>query len=101
MALLCLHPGKCTAQEPDHRAVYGTVLDMETGKPVPTASVFLPEENRGILTDTDGTLHLTLTAGTNRIAISRAGYNRLEQSITVNDTTETRLYFFLEPRVTA
>ncbi len=79
--------------------VRGTVLDIETGSPIPMASVGTAKGSVGALSGEDGSFNIRLSYGENQLVVTRVGYSRLEKTITVNDTTSARLYFFLEPRI--
>ncbi len=97
--LFFLSAGESYAEKNEWKMVRGRVLDIETGSPVPMASVRAGDNGAGALAGEDGTFRLRLPYGENNLILSRAGYARLEKNITVSDTTDTRLIFFLEPYV--
>lgn len=97
--ILFLSTGDSHADEEQWKMIRGTVLDNETGAPVSMASIRLGDDGEGTVTDEDGTFRLRLSYGENNLILSRVGYSRLENTITVNDTTDTRIFFFLEPHI--
>ena len=79
--------------------IQGIVLDRETNEPVPMASIRFEDVKVGVLSRDNGTFQVSLPYGSHDITISRAGYTPLDEIITVSDSTDEHLYFFLEPWV--
>ncbi|MCE5252389.1 TonB-dependent receptor [bacterium] len=94
-----MSPVSILALEPSCITFQGIVLDKETGEPVPVASVRFPDDRTGMLTRDDGTFQVSLPYGSHNVIISRTGYSPLNETVSVNDSTGSRLYFFLEPNV--
>ena len=83
-------PGQAQAQT---ATVRGTVRDAQN-RPVPYASVALPERQQGATADAAGTFALSrLAAGPARLVASAVGYEKVEQTITLTEgqTTEVSL----------
>lgn len=97
IALMFLYTGILGAQD---ISLTGRVLDKNTNSPIPGASIFIPELNRGVVTDVDGkfiiqglpdrniTLQVTFVGYSNKVQTIRPGqFGRdlvveLEESIT-------------------
>lgn len=70
--------------------VQGTVLDAETGEPLPAANVVLDELQRGAPADADGNYEINnVPSGTYTIVVSYVGYDRYEQSLEVGNQDVT------------
>jgi hypothetical protein len=67
------------------RVVTGTVLDKESKKPVPGASVFLNNTTIGTATNDEGKFSLTLPTGKYDVIVSSIGYETYKQTITAED----------------
>lgn len=61
--------------------VEGSVLDAETAKPLPGASIRVTGTRRGTYTSPRGTFRLPLPAGQHRVSISSIGYERLDTTL--------------------
>jgi len=69
----------------------GTVIDEETGEPVPTANVFIMELQRGATTNLDGEFRIgNIPVGNYRLRVTFVGYRAYRQEITIeaNQTLE-------------
>lgn len=79
MAILLILLGKYGFSQ---NIIEGRVTDKATGAALPYATVYLPEQKKGTLTDTEGHFKLTsLPAGKCRIQFSYMGYKTLIRSI--------------------
>jgi iron complex outermembrane receptor protein len=68
-------------------ALSGTILDAETGDPVPAAGVFLDNTAYGTLTDQQGTYLLSdLPAGRHVLTVRLIGYRVHKERVTIGDT---------------
>lgn len=65
-------------------AIFGQITDAETGQALPGAHVFLPDLNRGDVTDREGNFTISnLPAGTHALRISFVGYQTHTQNVEV------------------
>jgi len=74
-------------------SVAGTVVDSETGKPLPGANVLLTElDDAGTATETDGRFILSdIPVGDHTIRITFVGYLTSEETVEVRENQETQL----------
>lgn len=63
--------------------ITGTLLDQATKQPIPYASVYLPNQNVGTITDFNGnfSIYIADTSANNRILFSCVGYQKSAMSI--------------------
>lgn len=79
--------------------IAGTITDKE-GKPLPGATVFLPEQNKGTVSDNDGHYIITsLPSGNTKIQYSFLGYNTEVKEVTLTPGELTTLNVSLKPAV--
>jgi iron complex outermembrane receptor protein len=79
--------------------ITGTVTDNTNNKALSFVNVFLPEQNKGTLTDENGAFELTnLPKGNFKIQFSYVGYKTILKSL-VNNTTGMVLNIKMEPAV--
>lgn len=70
--------------------IEGTVTDEQTGEVLPGVNVFIPSLNKGAATTSEGTYTIEdVPYGTYELRFSFVGYQELNQSITVDESTET------------
>src|SRR5690606_8738260 len=62
--------------QPDcgEKALSGRVMDAGTGEPLPAATVYLPEEKRGTVTDPEGGFCLEMESGPWLLEVQYIGY---------------------------
>ena len=64
----------------------GRVTDLQTGQPLPGATVFSPQLDTGAATDVDGRYTLALPSpGVYRVVVSFVGYTPRTEAVTVTD----------------
>jgi iron complex outermembrane receptor protein len=76
--------------EPDLRidTLIGKITDVEIGKPLAGASVYIPDLKLNVVSDTAGRYHFNnLPKGTYVIEVSYVGYKNFVKTITVNEHT--------------
>lgn len=78
----------------------GVVLEQETNKPLPAASVFLNNTSIGTTTNGLGYFELTIPSGKFDLIISSVGFETHNQTITANETG-LPLTIKLQPKVKA
>lgn len=61
--------------------IQGKVLEATTGKPVAYADVRLPELKVGTTTNSDGSFYVESTGNTNKLVITKSGYQRYDYEI--------------------
>ncbi|UNY98123.1 TonB-dependent receptor [Zhouia spongiae] len=67
--------------------VKGIVKDSEKDQPIPFASVYFPELEKGTETDTNGQFIIeNLPEGTYKLVISSVGYTTFSQNVSTSDT---------------
>ncbi|MEM1269217.1 MAG: TonB-dependent receptor [Bacteroidota bacterium] len=76
-------PAAATAQTTG--TVSGTVLDAESGDPLPGANVSITALRLGTTTDLDGRYRLTVPAGVHTLQVSFVGYGSERQQINVTN----------------
>ena len=92
-----LLPGLALAQT---GTITGTVIDSETGEPLPGANVILPRLNLGSATDIDGSFSIQeVPTGSQTITASFVGYRTSETTVDVAGG-ENELNFELQPDYT-
>ena len=79
--------GLATTSHSSHaQTLTGRVTDLQTGQPLPGATVFLPQLGTGAATDVDGRYTLALTSpGVYRVVVSFVGYTPRTEAVTVTD----------------
>jgi len=88
------------AQTPQQYSLSGTVLDADTGKPLPHANVFLANTMKGSVTDTTGRFLIRgVPGGTFEIVVSRVGYEVAKSEIQIADELVITPAFKLRPIV--
>ncbi len=66
----------------DDQTINGRVVDKSTNQPIPGVSVYLPELNRGVVTDLDGNFHVgALPESSITIQFSFIGYSTKIQKV--------------------
>lgn len=64
----------------------GRVLDASDNAPLEQATVYFPQLENGVITDTDGNFHIRqLPEGTYKLVVSMIGYAAFTQSITLGE----------------
>jgi len=102
--LLVLLIGACRlqlfAQPQQQYSLSGTVLDADTGKPLPHANVFLANTMKGSVTDSTGRFLIRgVPGGTFEIVVSRVGYEVAKREIQVAGELVITPAFKLRPLV--
>ncbi len=87
------------AAEKPRITLVGIVCDGETGDLIPLASVRFPDDEIAILTRDDGTFTIVLPSGNHPVIFSRAGYTRLETTVSLGDSIRVIRHFFLERKL--
>lgn len=64
--------------------VRGKIVDELTNEPLIGASVMF-DKDKGVITDTSGSYHLSLPAGNHTLKINYIGYKSISQKITIKD----------------
>ncbi len=78
--------------------LFGKVIDGKTKTPLPGANIYLPDLQKGTVTDAEGRFSLTaLPLGTQQVQITYIGYERLE--LTLNLVANLERNFSLQPTV--
>lgn len=78
--------------------LFGKVLDGKTKTPLPGANIYLPDLQKGTVTNAEGKFSLAaLPLGTHKVQITYIGYERLE--LTLNLTADLERNFSLQPTV--
>lgn len=74
----------CTVSAHAQHRITGTVVDVQSEKPIPQANVFLEATRRGTATDNQGRFELRdVETGTYTLIVSMVGYERKERTVTV------------------
>lgn len=69
--------------------IKGKVLDKESQEPIVFANIYLPQLEKGTITDDDGVFDLEkIPSGTYKIVISYLGYETLSQNILIPSNTD-------------
>lgn len=76
--------------------ITGTISDVETGEPIPQASLLLPEIGKGILADDEGAFILTIPRGSFTLVVRDVGHEELR--ITLEALSSGQLSLSLLPR---
>ena len=96
-ACLALTPGLALAQT---GTITGTVIDSETGEPLPGTNVIIPDLTLGAATDVDGSFTIEdVPVGTQTITASFVGYRAFETTTDVAEG-ENQLNIELQPDFT-
>lgn len=82
----CILSGQVMAQG---LTLSGTVTDRSTGEPLPAVNIFVPQLNRGAVTDVDGKYSVVLPAGSYELRATSVGYKRFTTNITVQGSNLT------------
>jgi TonB-dependent starch-binding outer membrane protein SusC len=81
-------------------SISGTVIDRNTGEPLPGSNLLIRELERGAATDVDGSYEIgNIPAGTYTIRVNFVGYRQLEQNIEVQAGTNSTYNFELRTDV--
>ncbi|WP_266362035.1 TonB-dependent receptor [Tellurirhabdus rosea] len=81
------------AQPECHCFVKGQVFDNESHQPVPGATIYIKELQKGVLTDQTGTYRLeNLCQGTYTLLCRIVGYREVSQQFTLEHTSEQDIY---------
>ncbi|NBB87674.1 MAG: carboxypeptidase-like regulatory domain-containing protein [Bacteroidetes bacterium] len=97
---LCLLPVVAAAQPSGQATLAGTVVDAETGDPLPGAHVFIAQSTRGTTTDADGRFRLAdVPLGAQRLYVSMLGYAPATRDTLLRDARTYHFRFRLEPEV--
>ncbi len=71
----------------DNGLIEGIVMDQTSGEPVPGASVFIPELNKGVSTTVDGLFELdNVPNGSYSLRINYIGYRSLNKRFSINNS---------------
>lgn len=71
----------------DKGLIEGIVMDQTSGEPVPGASVFIPELNKGVSTTVDGLFELdNVPNGTYTLRVNYVGYRSLNKRFSINNS---------------
>ncbi|GAB1452291.1 TonB-dependent receptor [Draconibacterium sp.] len=68
------------------KTVSGTVLDSETGEPLPGVSILITGTTAGTITNFDGEFNLNVPAGSDKLEFSMMGYEK--QTVTIGNLSE-------------
>lgn len=80
-------------------AITGTVTNAETGDPMPGASIYLKDTNRGDATDAEGKYRLDdIESGNYVLTASFIGYERQSKTVTILDDKTANINFELKPK---
>ena len=82
--LLCLFFAVSMSSFAQERQVKGKVVELETGEPLPGATVLIENSTRGVTTDVDGTFEIRVSP-TSKLVISFIGMQ--SESVMVGDKT--------------
>ncbi len=78
----------------------GTIKDMETDKTIEGVHVFVPELQKGTITNTDGTFELNnLPEGSFKVQFSHIGYKNIIRNVTIASDTVNEIRIVLESTV--
>ncbi|MFB6230894.1 MAG: SusC/RagA family TonB-linked outer membrane protein [Salinibacter sp.] len=92
---LLLLPGLVVAQQ---GTVQGTVVDAQSGQPVPGVNVVISETQQGAATDADGIFRISgVTPGEYTLLASFVGYQQLERDVQVKAGSTTQVRLQLQP----
>jgi hypothetical protein len=94
-------PAAAQPQAPRGRAVLvGTVVDAETGDPLPNVNVFIASSQRGTATGPDGRFRLAnLPLGAHRLYVSNIGYEPEARNLNLREARVYTFSFRLSPTV--
>lgn len=93
-------PAAAQPQAPDGRAVLtGTVVDAETGEPLPGVNVFIAVSMRGTATSPDGRFRLEVPLGAHRLYVSSVGYEAEARNLNLREARVYTFEFKLTPAV--
>jgi hypothetical protein len=100
VAAVCARPAAAQPQAPDGRAVLtGTVVDAETGEPLPGVNVFIAVSMRGTATSPDGRFRLEVPLGAHRLYVSSVGYESEARNLNLREPRVYTFEFELQPTV--
>lgn len=100
LLLLLLPVAPAAAQPAEQAALYGTVVDAETGRPLPGAHVFLAGTTHGTAADASGRFVLRqVPLGVQRLTASMVGYATTTHDTLLTAPRRYRLVLRLAPRV--
>ncbi len=89
---ICIVTGVLTAQvwaQECNHIITGTVIEAESGKPIPFANVFIKDKGKGTISGGDGTFILNHMCGESyNLTVSFLGYETVEQVLKLNSDTE-------------
>ena len=99
-ALLLVPPTLAQPQAPQGRAVLtGTVVDAETGEPLPGVNVFIAVSMRGTATSPEGRFRLEVPLGAQRLYVSSVGYESEARNLNLREARVYTFEFKLQPAV--
>lgn len=86
-------------KEPQRGHLTGTVVDAQTGEPLPNAHVLLAAANTGVATDPAGRFRLpSVTAGPHRLVATHVGYESAADTVRVSPADSTHHQISLSPQ---
>ncbi|MGM0545450.1 MAG: SusC/RagA family TonB-linked outer membrane protein [Bacteroidota bacterium] len=78
-------------------SIYGTVVDAQTGEPLPGANVILEGTNQGTSVDANGNYELTgVEPGTHTLVVRFVGFQEFRQEVEVSDEQSTEVNIELQ-----
>ncbi|MFQ5569502.1 MAG: carboxypeptidase-like regulatory domain-containing protein [Rhodothermales bacterium] len=87
-------------QPSEHATLTGTVVDIETGLPLPNAHVFIAASMMGTATNDDGQFHLKhVPLGTHRLYVSMIGFEPVAKDTLLRNAGEYTFSFELVPAI--
>lgn len=85
---------------PDRATLTGTVVDAETGDPLPNANVIIANSMQGTATNADGGFRLSnVPLGAQRLHVSMVGYESASRNLNLRESGVQTIDFALEPTV--
>ncbi len=86
-------------ERPQYGQLAGMVIDIDTGEPLPYASVVLADANTGTATNEAGLFTFSaLLPGRHLITATYLGYQSMSDSVFIPAGGEARSYFYLRPK---
>jgi len=98
--LILLFIGTGLAITNAQNTLQGITKDMETNKAIEGVHVFIPELQKGTITNVDGTFELNnLPEGSFKVQFSHIGYKNIIRNVTIASDTVNQMQILLDPTV--